>query len=138
MYSYAAKGYIYNEKYALLAGGEERTPVTVTYNKDVQAVSLSFDGIYKTATATTVLRGYKIVESGTVVKLQKSSTQCWELELVAVEENEDLSVELYPAGIESVVEVVDNDNVIYDLQGRKVVNPTKGVYIQNGNKVILK
>ena len=35
MYSYAAKGYIYNEKYALLAGGEERTPVTVTYNKDV-------------------------------------------------------------------------------------------------------
>ena len=138
MYSYAAKGYIYNEKYALLAGGEERTPVTVTYNKDVQAVSLSFDGIYKTATATTVLRGYKIVDSGTVVKLQKSSTQCWELELVAVEENEDLSVELYPAGIESVVEVVDNDNVIYDLQGRKVVNPTKGVYIQNGNKVILK
>ena len=30
------------------------------------------------------------------------------------------------------------DNVVYDLQGRKVANPTKGLYIQNGRKVILK
>ena len=29
-------------------------------------------------------------------------------------------------------------NAIYDLQGRKVENPTKGIYIINGNKVIIK
>lgn len=32
---------------------------------------------------------------------------------------------------------MDNENVaIYDLQGRRVLNPTKGVYIVNGKKVI--
>ena len=30
------------------------------------------------------------------------------------------------------------DNVIYDLSGRRVANPTKGLYIVNGKKVILK
>jgi hypothetical protein len=27
---------------------------------------------------------------------------------------------------------------VYDLQGRKVENPTKGIYIVNGNKVVVK
>lgn len=31
-----------------------------------------------------------------------------------------------------------NDNVIYDLSGRRVVNPTTGLYIMNGKKVIIK
>ena len=30
-----------------------------------------------------------------------------------------------------------NDN-FYDLQGRKIENPTKGLYIHNGKKVIIK
>ena len=28
--------------------------------------------------------------------------------------------------------------VVFDLQGRRVVQPTKGVYIQNGRKVVIK
>lgn len=31
-----------------------------------------------------------------------------------------------------------NDNVIYDLSGRRVMNPTKGLYIINGKKVVIK
>lgn len=31
----------------------------------------------------------------------------------------------------------DNDNVFYDLQGRRVNNPAKGVYIRNGKKLIV-
>ena len=30
------------------------------------------------------------------------------------------------------------DDVYYDLQGRRVLNPTKGLYIVNGKKVIVK
>ena len=30
------------------------------------------------------------------------------------------------------------DNAVYDLQGRRVANPTKGLYIVNGKKVIMK
>ena len=31
-----------------------------------------------------------------------------------------------------------NDNVIYDLSGRRVANPTKGLYIMNGKKFVVK
>ena len=30
------------------------------------------------------------------------------------------------------------DNVVYDLQGRRVSQPTKGLYIVNGKKVVIK
>jgi hypothetical protein len=30
------------------------------------------------------------------------------------------------------------DNEVYDLQGRRVVNPTKGLYIVNGKKAVIK
>jgi hypothetical protein len=29
-------------------------------------------------------------------------------------------------------------NVVYDLQGRRVVQPTKGVYVIGGKKVVVK
>ena len=35
-------------------------------------------------------------------------------------------------------EVIDADAVVYDLQGRRVAQPTKGLYIVNGKKVIIK
>ena len=34
---------------------------------------------------------------------------------------------------------IDNESTaIYDLMGRRVINPTKGVYIVNGKKVIIR
>jgi len=42
-------------------------------------------------------------------------------------------------GIDNVnVDVEPTDNQYYDLQGRRVVNPTRGIYILNGKKVIVK
>lgn len=42
-------------------------------------------------------------------------------------------------GIEMpTAEVIDADAVVYDLQGRRVAQPTKGLYIVNGKKVIIK
>ena len=38
----------------------------------------------------------------------------------------------------SSIENTTIDNVYYDLSGRRVANPTKGVYIVNGKKVIIK
>ena len=42
-------------------------------------------------------------------------------------------------GIESISELGDknSESEVYDLQGRKVKNPTKGLYIVNGKKVII-
>jgi len=47
----------------------------------------------------------------------------------------------YTDGIEDVDNHVKMDlskTKIYDLQGREVSNPTKGIYIVNGQKVVLK
>ena len=35
-----------------------------------------------------------------------------------------------------VIEEEKGDSVLYDLQGRKIANPQKGIYIKNGKKVI--
>ncbi len=40
-------------------------------------------------------------------------------------------------GIESVADG-QQPTVIYDLQGRRVLNPTKGMYIVNGKKIVIK
>jgi hypothetical protein len=36
------------------------------------------------------------------------------------------------------IEAVAEDNIYYDLSGRRVENPTKGIYILNGKKVFVK
>ena len=39
-------------------------------------------------------------------------------------------------GISEVNTENTQDNVIYDIQGRRVMNPTKGLYIVNGKKMV--
>ena len=36
------------------------------------------------------------------------------------------------------IEVEAKESAIYDLQGRKVMNPRKGIYIKDGKKVLIK
>ena len=43
-----------------------------------------------------------------------------------------------PTAIEEVTEQRAESKDVYDLQGRKVENPTKGIYIINGKKVLIK
>ena len=43
-----------------------------------------------------------------------------------------------PTGIAHVNARTDNKTVVFDLQGRRVAAPTKGLYIVNGKKVVLK
>jgi O-glycosyl hydrolase len=41
-------------------------------------------------------------------------------------------------GIEEIKNMMNGSNVFYDLSGRRVVNPTKGIYILNGKKIYLR
>jgi hypothetical protein len=44
-----------------------------------------------------------------------------------------------PTAIDSIATDNAGDNVIYDLQGRRVTTPAKkGMYIVNGKKVVMK
>lgn len=41
-------------------------------------------------------------------------------------------------GIKAFDNLTNDDVTIYDLQGRRVQNPTKGIYVVNGKKVVIK
>ena len=55
---------------------------------------------------------------------------------------ENLNFEIVPVeefnAIDEITAPSAADGLIYDLQGRRVVNPSKGLYIVNGQKVIVK
>ncbi len=53
----------------------------------------------------------------------------------------DAAVSSTPTGIESIHNskfIIQNDDSIYDLQGRRVEKATKGIYIYNGKKTMIK
>ena len=81
------------------------------------------------AMLTPIFEGYTFKESDTVYE-----------ELARVAKNIDITL-TYTNGETGVIEVKgENGKVktIYDLQGRKVDNPTKGIYIINGKKILIK
>jgi hypothetical protein len=41
-------------------------------------------------------------------------------------------------GIETTRGNVSTDNVCYDLTGRRIARPTRGLYIINGKKMVIK
>ena len=67
----------------------------------------------------------------------------WGVTISDITKNIDGSVEFYlqlATGISNVKEDSEStvSDAIYDLQGRLVDNPSKGVYIVNGKKVFIK
>ena len=70
--------------------------------------------------------------------------KCW-IELVPASDahartlNIVFEGELTPTGISTVKTATDTqDAAVYDLQGRRVMQPTKGLFIVNGKKVVVK
>ena len=47
-------------------------------------------------------------------------------------------VEPVTVGINNVVTAAQQSNVLYNLAGQAVKNATKGIYIKNGKKVVIK
>ncbi len=81
------------------------------------------------AMLTPIFEGYSFKESNAVYE-----------ELARVSKNIEITL-TYTNGETGVIEVKgENGKVktIYDLQGRKIENPTKGIYIINGRKVLIK
>ena len=95
-------------------------PLTVVYNAEKNAVVLKSEDRYVRVAGSFVGLG------------TESNAALWTLELVVLEGYET------PSDIEDIIEEGNCNEDCYDLQGRKVLNPTKGIYIQNGKKVYFK
>lgn len=67
------------------------------------------------------------------------SSSSAKMRIVIVDETTGIEEHYAPGRVdESLTRVIINyDNGVYDLQGRKVKNPTKGLYVVNGKKVSL-
>ncbi|MBR4989314.1 MAG: M60 family metallopeptidase [Bacteroidaceae bacterium] len=127
VYNCALNGYISNKdgksaNYLYIT--ENIKPLTAVYDANKKAVAFT-DG-----------EKYLRKQSSNVNLGTMSNALYWSLELVSIEEDKELADII--TIIESVLEEGDSNADCYDLSGRKVENPGKGIYIQNGKKVILK
>ena len=85
--------------------------------------------------------------AGSKLKARRAYLTFWN-EFIPIEEEEGgeagirirFADEDTATGIDEVQSTIDKvqSTTIYDLQGRRVVNPTKGIYIVNGKKVYMK
>lgn len=74
------------------------------------------------------------LDTSTTIYTQASQVQ----KIKNIYEGAVLPLEKYPSGILSTKSSPDNPSPVYNLQGRLAPTPQKGVYIQNGKKVIVK
>ena len=79
------------------------------------------------------------VSNGLVTAVSEGKATITVLSTDGTGKSAQVVVTVTPAsGIHAVVEDSKNANVIYDLQGRRVYKPTKGVYVINGKKILIK
>jgi hypothetical protein len=127
VYNCACEGYISN-KDGMLANNlyitENNKPLTVIYNADGNYFLLSDGSKYLRYSSNYVSLGIR------------STAANWSFELVSLEEDKELADII--TIVEGILEEGNYNEDCYDLSGRKVVNPGKGIYIQNGKKVIFK
>lgn len=78
----------------------------------------------------------------TISGLKFVSGADWDVTISNITKNSDGSIEfdihVPTTGIETVQGSMSNEDCYYDLQGRRTENPSKGIYIKNGKKVVIK
>lgn len=79
------------------------------------------------------------VSNGLVTAVSEGTVTITVLSTDGTGKSAQVVVTVTPAtGIHAVVEDSKNANVIYDLQGRRIYKPAKGIYVINGKKILIK
>ena len=119
-YRQGTKKYLY-----VLPDEKDFIPVTIEYNAENEGMLLAADDMF-------------VCDGGTAVQLSTLARDksYWRVQIALVENNKEVADII--TTIESVIPEADANGAIYDLNGRRVVNPTRGIFIQNGKKVLVK
>jgi Endoglucanase len=116
----------YKEQYAQLDGSSNVTTVTF----DASTLGSTFWGVTLQtqigATTAKVKKATLIKADGTEVP--GTITAAWGCTVTAET----------PTGIREVYTITPSNDAIYNLQGQRIQNPQKGIYIKNGKKVVIK
>ena len=78
---------------------------------------------------------YVYDSSGKFITLEATESY-WRIQVALIETNKEVADII--TTIESVLPEANGNDAIYDLSGRRVQNPTRGIFIQNGKKVLVK
>jgi hypothetical protein len=125
LYNAGQKGFAYRQgtkNYIFTSAEEDFLPVTIEYD----AMN---DGLLMTAAEMTIYDG------GTAVRLSDSKSY-WRVQIALIENNKEVADII--TNIENVIPEANVNGAIYDLNGRRVVNPERGIFIQGGKKVLVK
>ena len=107
-------------------------------NKDGEKLSLTVSGGTISPKSFTMTKGEFTDFEATITSNDGAITITFETEKGRFFLDEVLVVDPNATGITTTNSEAVTDNLYYDLQGRRVMNPTRGLYIVNGKKVILK
>lgn len=125
LYNAGQQGFAYRQgtkNYLFTSAEEGYIPVTIEYDA-------KNDGLLMTAA------GKNIYDAGTAPQLSTSKSY-WRVQIALIENNKEVADII--TTIENVIPEADTNGVIYDLSGRRVVNPERGIFIQGGKKVLVK
>ena len=125
LYNAGQKGFAYRQgtkNYIFTSAEEDFLPVTIEYDA-------KNDGLLMTAAEKTIYDG------GTAVRLSDSKSY-WRVQIALIENNKEVADII--TNIENVIPEANVNGAIYDLNGRRVVNPERGIFIQGGKKVLVK
>ena len=110
---------------------EANTPYLLTTTADVTSVNADNTGFFKVASTGVTIGAGKAY-------LQLPTTLASKIGTGSPAPCINLIFEDDVTGISERVEGVANGQTVYDLQGRRVAQPQKGLYIVNGKKVLIK
>lgn len=125
LYNAGQQGFAYRQgikNYIFTSAEEEPLPVAITYDAEN-------GGLLLTAADRTIYDG------GTAAQLSASKSY-WRVQIALIENNKEVADII--TTIETVIPEATEGGLLYDLNGRRVVNPTRGIFIQGGKKVLVK
>ena len=125
LYNAGQQGFVYKDGNYLKTpapAAEDYIPVAVAY--DAENGGLLFSAADKLVYA-----------NGSNVQLSATKSY-WRVQIALIENNKEVADII--TTIETVIPEATEGGAIYDLNGRRVVNPTRGIFIQGGKKVLVK
>ena len=125
LYNAGQQGFAYRQgtkNYIFTSAEEDCLPVTITYDAEN-------GGLLLTAADRIIYDG------GTAAQLSATKSY-WRVQIALIENNKEVADII--TNIENVIPEATEGGLLYDLNGRRVVNPTRGIFIQGGKKVLVK
>ncbi len=105
---------------------------TMAYAEDYQYLTMRYNSVEKSISLETIRK--ITFESGNVVVATSNGNETF-----PQSQMEKMFFSITPTAVKSVTtETESREKGVYDLSGRRVTNPQKGIYIVDGKKVVIK